>query len=98
MDTIISRLIAILTLCIGANTAADQVIQPNEMRHYDVSLQPGQHLIITNSPTRRVIRVDNKRHQTLSVATTPSMAVPFVHLKIEKPTISPPPLDLVRSL
>ena len=98
MDTIISRVIAILTLCIGANAAADHVFQRNEMRHYGVNLRSGQHLIIVNAPTRQVIRVDNERDQILSVAATPGMAVPFVQLKIKKPALTPPTLDLVGSL
>ena len=98
MDTIISRVIAILTLSIGANAAADHVFQRNEMRHYGVNLRSGQHLIIVNAPTRQVIRVDSERDQIISVASTPGMAVPFVQLKINKPELSPPSLKLISSL
>lgn len=102
---IISTLSCFLALCISGSTIAwGERIQANEadlyslqqratrddIRQYDIDLQPGQHLIIVNVPTRRIIKIDNEQHQTLSVKAASSMVVPFVHLKIEKPSIAPP--------
>ena len=99
----ISTLSCFLALCIsGSAIASDERIQANQaglyslqqqatrddIRQYDIDLQPGQHLIIVNEPNRRIIKIDNEQHQTLSVEAASRMGVPFVHLKIEKPSIA----------
>ena len=99
MDRIIRRALSILIVCTWTHAAtADQLSAGGDFRHYDLSLQPGQHLIIVQAPIRRVIKVDNIRRQTVTVAAKNGMAPPFIHLQIAKPSISAPALHRFSSL
>ena len=94
-----TRLLSALTFCLWANAAAaDQTSSGGNIQRYDLSLQPGQHLIIVQAPDRRVIRVNSTQHQTISVNTATGMAPPFIHLEIAKPSITAPTLGRTSSL
>ena len=74
-----------------------QLTTQDDTAKYDIGLQTGQHIIIVNAPDRRIIRIDAKRHQTVSIDASASTAVPFVHLRIARPAI-PRPIQQVSSL
>jgi hypothetical protein len=74
-----------------------QLTPQGDAAKYGIGLQKGQHIIIVNAPDRRIIRVDAERHQTVIIETSANTAVPFVHLRISRPTI-PRPIQQVSAL
>jgi hypothetical protein len=102
---IVITLSAILSLSISASAIAWEQPSPasevndhkppqraiqNDTRQYQIGLKPGQHLVIVNAPARKLIRFDTQQRQTVDVQAAVGSAVPFVHIKIEKPLLSQP--------
>ena len=81
--TTITAISGCLVLCMTSASAVS-----GEPNHYDIALQPGNHIIIVNAPERRVIRIDTEHQHKLAVEAADGL--PFVHLEIAAPSLEGP--------